>query len=97
MSGVEQSHVSLTGEGGHNIHILPSTPGGARNGGRQEQEAPGQPLRGNPGESDFSSNIKAAQAEMGLTSSSFILISFSVSVSGVGRGRIGIGLSILLS
>lgn len=43
------------------------------------------------------SSTKKAQAEMVLTSSSFILISFSVSVSGVGRGRIGMGLSILLS
>lgn len=51
----------------------------------------GQPWRNSW---DFSSNT---QAEMVLTSSSFILISFSVSVSGVGRGRIGMGLSILLS
>lgn len=66
--------------------------------GKREWEAPGQPLQGNPGETPWISApiLKLASFE-GLTSSSFILISFSVSVSGVGRGRIGMGLSILLS
>lgn len=95
MSGVEGSCVSLAEEAtAFNPVLHPRSPQGDTGVESFRTTSKGQPWRNSW---DSSSNIQEARAQMVLTSSSFILISFSVSVSGVGRGRIGMGLSILLS